>query len=278
MNQVNIPVYKITVPITKTELTLSVRGDYHYGVQDVNLSEMEHALKKEQDQYRGNQFVLYTGDMIENNLNNSIGHGYDMVIRDPAIQLRDMRDTLVRLQKHLYGRGFRNVKTSGDLQGILAAGVIGNHEYRSRNTAGQWIQEEMYGPAKILDMRMNGIIELNVTNPKLKISKLYRIFVSHRPNKGNATSIEAILRAVKKRKGDIPADIYVYGHYHRRVIHPDATYNEQGEFKKVLYVINPSPISYMEYADWSGFSPLSTGWHVNCFLPLEANRYPYGLV
>jgi len=274
----NVPVYKVTVPITKTELVLSVRGDYHYGVRDVDLPEMEQVLRREQDQHRGNQFVLYTGDMIENNLNNSIGHGYDMVIRDPAVQLKDMRDVLVRLQRHLHGNAFRNVKTDEDLRGVLAAGVIGNHEYRSRNTAGQWIQEDMYGPAKILDMKMDGILELNVVNPKLKISKLYRIFVSHRPNNGNATSIEAILRAAKKRKGDIPADIYVYGHYHRRVIQPDATYNEQGEFKKILYVVNPSPISYMEYADWSGFSPLSAGWHVNVYLPLEKEKYPYGKV
>ncbi len=278
MEQMNIPVYKVTVPITKTELALSVRGDYHYGVRGVNLQDMERVLQREQDQHRGNQFIIYTGDMIENNLNNSVGHGYDIAIRDPHIQKTEMRDALVRLQRHLHGNSFRSVRTDGEHKGVLAAGVIGNHEYRSRNTSGQWIQEEMYGPAKILDMQMDGILELTIVNHKLKISKLYRIFISHRPNKGNATSIEAILRAVKKRKGDIPADIYVYGHYHRRVIHPDGTYNELGEFKKVIYVVNPSPISYMEYADWSGFSPLSTGWHVNVYLPLEKEKYPYGKV
>lgn len=274
----NIPVYKVTVPITKTELVLSVRGDYHYGVNGVDLPEMERELQREQDQHRGNQFVIYTGDLIENNLTSSVGHGYDIKIRDPHQQKLEMKDALVRLQRHLHGSGFKQVRTDGDHRGVLAAGVIGNHEYRSRNASGQWLQEDMYGPAKILDLRMDGILELTVTNIKLKISKLYRIFVSHRPNKGNATSVESIIRAANKRKADIPADVYVYGHFHRRVIHPEGMYNEQGEFRKVLYVVNPSPIAYMEYADWSGFSPLATGWYVNCYLPLEANHYPYGKV
>jgi len=277
MVQTNIPVYKITVPITKTELVLNIRGDYHYGVKNVDIAEMKTVLKREQDQHRGNQFVIWTGDLIDNTLNNSIGHGYDMAIRDPAIQLKDMKEALIDLSKHLYGNNFKPIQsTEGNYKGVLSAGVLGNHEYRSRNTAGQWIQEEMYKPAKILDMKMDGIIELTIVNSKLKISKTYKIFVSHRANKGNATSIEAIIRAVKKRKSDISADVYVYGHYHRRVIQPDATYNEHGEFKKILYVVNPSPISYMEYADWSGFSPLEASWYVNCYLPLEG--YPYGKV
>jgi len=278
MEQINIPVYKIIVPITKTELVLSVRGDFHYGVEGVEIPDMLRVLKREQDQHRGNQFIVYTGDIIENNLNSSIGHGYDLKIRDPHQQKTDMRDALVELQKHLHGQGFNRVQITGEPRNVLSVGVTGNHEYRSRNASGQWIEEEIYSPAKILNLRMNGLIELTIVNHKLKISKLYRLFISHRPNKSNATSIEAILRNVKKRKGDVPADLYVYGHYHRRIIFPDGTYNENGEFKKVLYVINPSPISYMEYADWSGYSPLASGWHVNCFLPLEANRYPYGLV
>jgi hypothetical protein len=275
MEKICIPVHKITVPITGTELTLSVRGDYHYGVEGVDLNDMVQALKREQDQHRGNQFILYTGDMIENNLNSSIGHGYDLAIRDPHQQKIEMRDALIELQKHLHGLSFGKVT---DEKGILSAGVIGNHEYRSRNTSGQWITEEMYTPAKILDLRMNGLIELTIVNVKLKISKVYKIFVSHRPNNANATAVESILRNCKKKKADIPADIYAFGHFHRRVIYPDGTYNENGEFKKVLYVVNPSPITYMEYADWSGYSPLASGWHVNVYLPLEKEKYPYGKV
>lgn len=277
MEKVSIPVYKITVPITKTELVLSIRGDFHYGVAGVDLADMIKIYKREQDQHRGNQFVLYTGDLVENCLNSSIGHGYDLKVRDPHQQKTDVRDALIEVQRHLYESRFSKVQPE-NLKGVLSAGVIGNHEYRSRNASGQWIEEEMYGPAKILNLRINGIIELTIVNPKLKISKLYRLYISHRPNKSNATSIEAILRNMKRRKGDISADIYVYGHYHRRVIYPDGAYDSDGTFKKVLYVVNPSPISYIEYADWSGYSPLAAGWYVNCYLPLEQDRYPYGRV
>lgn len=277
--QMSIPVYKITVPITKTELTLRVSGDYHYGIDGVELSEMLRVLKREQDQHRGNQFIIYTGDLIENNLNSSIGHGYDLKVKDPAQQKDDMRDALIDLQKHLYGANqFKRLRTSGTHKGVISVGTVGNHEYRTRQSAGQWIQQDMYGPSKILDLCMNGIIELTIVNKRLKLERTYRIYVAHRPNKSNATAVEVILRNCKKKKGDIPVDIYTYGHFHRRLVHPDAVYTQDGQFKKVLYVVNPSPISYVEYANWSGFAPLSAGWYVNVYLPLDPNGYPYGKV
>lgn len=279
MEQGNIPVYKVTVPITKTELTLRACGDFHYGLAGVEKSEMLRVLKSEQDQHRGNQFIVYTGDLVENNLNNSVGHGYDIAIRDPHVQLSDMKAALIEVQKHLYGNnGFKRLNLSRYPHKTLAVGCIGNHEYRTRNASGQWIQEEMYGPSKILDLRMSGIIELTIVNKKLKMQKTYRIFVAHRPNKSNATAVEMIIRNCKKKRGDIPADVYIYGHFHRRLIHPDARYSTDGEFKKVLYVVNPAPLTKVEYADWSGFSPLASGWYVNTYLPLDPDKYPYGKV
>jgi len=273
----SIPVYNVTVPITKSALTLSVRGDFHYGTRGVDKDEMVRVFKREQDQHRGNQFVLYTGDIVENNLNSSVGHGYDIEIRDPDDQVKAMKDALIQVQRHLYGDAeFKKVDMKS--QRILSAGVVGNHEYRTRNTAGIWLQEQMYLPAKIMDMKVQGLINLKIVNQKLRMEKTYRIYVSHRPNNSNATSIELILRSSKKKKADVPADIYVFGHYHRRLIHPDGAYNQNGQFKKVLYVVNPSPIMYMEYADWAGFSPLSSAWYVNVYLPLDQSSYAWGKV
>lgn len=278
MESNNIPVYNITVPITKSELTLRVCGDFHYGIRGVDKEQLITTLKREQDQHRGNQFILYPGDIVENNLNNSIGHGYDIEIRDPDDQVKHMKDALLKLQRHLYGQtAFKKLSTK-HLNKVLSAGVIGNHEYRSRNAAGLWLQEQMYGPAKILDMRIQGLINLKVVNKKLKMEKTYRIFMSHRPNNSNASAIETILRAIRKKKADVQADIYVFGHYHRRLIYPDGAYNNEGKFKKVLYVVNPSPILYAEYADWAGFSPLNSAWYINIYLPIDQNLYPYGKV
>lgn len=273
-NSINI--YNITVPITKSALTLRVCGDFHYGLRGVSKDELIRVLEREQDQHRGNQFIVYPGDIVENNLNNSVGHGYDIEIRDPAEQVKDMRNVLIRLQKHLYGRSqFGKLHTNDP---VLSAGVVGNHEYRSRNSAGIWLQEQMYGPAKILDMRIQGLINLKIVNRKLHMEKTYRIYVSHRPNNSNATSIELILRSAKKKKADVQADVYVFGHYHRRLIHPDGAYDADGKFKKVLYVVNPAPIVYAEYADWAGFSPLSSAWYVNVYLPLDPQMYAWGKV
>lgn len=276
----DIPVYNITVPITKSELTLRVTGDYHYGLDRITTMEMVRVLKKEQDKHRGNQFIIYTGDLIENNLNTSIGHGYDIAIRDPAVQKDGMRDALVTIQKHLYTpQKFKSVRlTSNEMTGVLSAGIIGNHEYRTRNVSGQWLQEDMYGPAKILDMRINGLIILTIVNKRLRMSKTYRIFASHRPNKSNATSLEVIYRNCKKKRADIPADIYVYGHFHKRLVLTDGCYDNDGKFKKVLYMINPSPLFNVEYADYAGFSPVSAGWFTECFLPLDPDQYAYSHV
>lgn len=271
-----IKVYNITVPITKSALCLRGVGDWHYGIRGVDLKEGERVLMREQDQHRDNQFTIYTGDMSENNLNGSVGHGYDIQIRDPSQQVKEVADSLKRLQLHLYGKSaFDRLDGRGP---VLSAGVVGNHEYRSRNSAGVWLQEQMYGPAKILDMRIQGLINLTIVNKKLRMQKTYRIYVSHRPNNSNATSIELILRAAKKKKADVQADIYMFGHYHRRLIHPDGVYDQNGKFKKVLYVVNPSPVRYAEYADWAGFSPLSSAWYVNVYLPLDPNQYAYGKV
>lgn len=275
--EANIKVYNVTVPITRSALTLRICGDFHYGIAGVEKDNIERVLKNEQDQHRGNQFIIYTGDIVENNLNSSVGHGYDIAIRDPADQVKEMKSTLISLQQHLYGRNeFKKIQASGS--NVLSAGVIGNHEYRSRMTAGIWLQEQMYNPSKIMDMKIQGLLNLKIVNRKLKLEKTYKIFISHRPSNSNAASSEYVMRAAKKKKGDVSADIYVYGHYHRRLIIPDGMYNENGRFKKILYVVNPSPIAYVEYADWAGFSPLDSAYYVNVFLPLDSQMYPWGKI
>ena len=74
MAESTIPVYRITVPITKDELTLSISGDWHYGVRNVSKSEILRVAHKESDQHRGNIFRILTGDMMENALKSSEGH------------------------------------------------------------------------------------------------------------------------------------------------------------------------------------------------------------
>ena len=274
----DIPVHKITVPITGSELILHVRGDFHYGVENLSIPEGLRVLKREQDQHRGNIFTIETGDWIENSLNGSVGHGYDVAVRDPDKQIKGVVDFMTEVNKNLYGRNWNTVNPKLRNEGTLSAGTIGNHEYRTRKEAGLWTQEDMYKETKTLNLGIQGLLELTIVNKKLKLSRTYMIYVNHRPTTGAATTVESIIKACKRKRADIPADVYVYGHVHRRVIQPDVVYDVKGKMKKVLYITNPSPIQYMEYADWNGFSPTGSAWYVNCRLPLDPNAFAWGKV
>lgn len=281
MSESKVPVYKITVPITKHELTLSIGGDWHYGVRNVSKDNIIESAHKESDQHRGNIFRIFTGDLIENALKTSVGHNYDISIPDPQEQKDQMQDILKEIMEYQYGKAaFNKININRTLRDCRAVGCCGNHEYRTRKQTGQWIDRDMYNAGKILSVGIQGIIELKVVNRKLKLEKVYRIFVSHRPSTSSTSSLSGLMRAVHKKRADVPGcDLYVFGHFHKRVITPDGHYDSKtGEFKKILYVINPSPMYDCEYADVAGYSPLVTGYHVNCFLPLEKNKFPFGIV
>lgn len=277
-----LPIFKITVPITKDKLVLNVTGDFHYGVRGVPKSEILRELKKEHNQHKGNIFRVFTGDLIENNLTNSIGHGYDLLISDPSVQRNDMMDILKELSEDMYGKqNFKRMRVSNsNLKGCLSAGCCGNHEYRSRRTAGVWLDRDMYQAGKILSLGIQGIIELKIINKKIKMSRTYNIYVSHRPSKTNATSIEAMLRAFRRKKADVPGiDVFVFGHFHKRIIEPDVHFDKTtGQIKKTLYVVNPSPMIDAEYAEVASFSPLEVGHYINVFLPLDKDKSPFGIV
>lgn len=278
MSESKIPVYKITVPITKDQLTLSISGDWHYGVRNVNKNEIIRVAKKETDQHKGNIFRIFTGDMIENALKTSVGHNYDISIPDPQMQKEGMKDILKTIMLHQYGEtAFKQTSATSSYR---AVGVCGNHEYRTRKQTGQWLDKDIYDHAKILSAGMQCIIELTIVNKKLKLSKTYKIYVAHRPNSSTTSSLAGIHRSLVKKRSDVPGcDLYVFGHFHKRIILPDGFFNSvTGTFQKVLYVINPSPMYDSEYADVAGYAPLGIGHYVNCFLPLDENKSPYAII
>lgn len=275
-----IPIYKITVPITGTELVLSTGGEFHYGVKGIDLETIKFILKQENTKYKGNIFRLWVGDLIENALKKSIGHNYDIEVPDPEIQKTNMTAALIEISKHMYGSNFNKIKTTDSLDGVLQVGCIGNHEYRTRKESGQWLDKEMYNPAKILSIGLNGILELTIINKKLKLSRVYKIYLSHRPSSTSATSEDSIIRAIKKKRADVPGcDLYVFGHYHQRIIRPDGYIDSKtGLYKKALLVVAPSPMYGIEYADVAGYGTHLTGYNVHTYLPLDPIMNPYGIV
>lgn len=277
----SIPIYRVTLDIVSTVATLSVSGDFHYGVRGVR----EEDVVNELTQSRKDIFRIFTGDNSENSLKTSVGHNYDVLIPDPEDQKEGAIRILSKIMK--YQIGSKNwskyeAPTAEKHEHAKAVGVGGNHEYRTRKLTGQWLDKEMYSTAKILPMGMEGIVELTLRNKKLNLSKTYRIYVSHAPGKANtsATSTESILRGFRKKQSSLPGiDVFAFGHFHKRFIHSDGYFDSiSNKFRKVMYVINPSLLTQSEYAVESGYPLLEKGYSVEIYLPLDEDEQPYGII
>ena len=271
------------MPITGTEAVVNVCGDFHYGASDVTKKQIIDALNESTNKHKGNLFRVFTGDLIENQLKTSVGHNQDVAIADPAVQKEDMIEILQETNKKLYGQAWGKLKfdkTGKTFNDIRAVGVEGNHEYRTRKMAGQWLSREMHEAGKVLDMKFGAIVELTIFNTKLKMEKTYRMYITHRPSKTTGTSLEAILRSFKRKQSVIPGvDILIFGHFHRRFLSADGYFDSRAdEFKKILYVVNPSPMHDVEYADEAGYPPLKVGFYVDLFLPLDPKAQSYGVI
>lgn len=238
------------------------------------------------DKNKGNIFRIFTGDLIENQLKTSVGHNYDAGIPDPDNQIKDMIDILTKTNKHLYGdKQWKSIKTENwdtrrEFEDIRSIGVEGNHEYRTRKLSALWLCKLMHIPAKVLDMEMQAIVLLTIYNKKLKKEATYKIFVSHRLSKTDACSQEAMLRGFAKKQSTLPGiDLIVMGHTHKKFLSSN-TYTDvaNGETKKVLYVVNPSPMGAVEYAQEAGYPPLDSGYYINVHLPLDPAVPIWGVV
>lgn len=285
MGKNSIPVYNLTVPCSGDMLTLQLRGDQHYGLNSLTKEEIVETYIEQQNIHKDKLFVVELGDLLEMNLNSSVGHGYDVRIRDPQVQLDDMKEAYQTITKHLYGEEVWNkLKFTGPgkqktFQFCKHVGVIGNHEYRARTTTGIWVNSILYDHVKILDLGIRGIINLKIENKKAKISKTYSIFISHRPSAASSGQVSTITRNCQSMMSSAPyASIYLFGHYHRRMIWPHARYDKDGQCEKVLFAVCPSPIENTEYAEWAGYAPVESALYSNIYLPLDKNEQPWGHV
>jgi hypothetical protein len=272
MEEPKLTVLNITLPVSTLVTTLFTSGDIHYGVKGVSLNDFVTESKKE-FAATPDKFLILTGDNTENSIAGSPGHGYDVEVKDPQKQMDHMSEALKQISKSLYGSAWNNYDRTTN--GCKAVGLIGNHEYRTRKSSGIWLSEQQYYPGKILDAKVSALIKLTLVHKKLKLSKTYTIFASHRPYCSDASTLESIIRSCRRKKADIPADIYCYGHFHRKVAIPDSCFDGNGKFKKVLYAINPSPMCNVEYADWAGYSPLNVGWFQKVYLPLDPVKHAW---
>jgi hypothetical protein len=279
-------VFKIRNQIEGSELILNIAGDFHYGVNGVSKDYLETELNTIATQHNGNIFRIFTGDLIENQLKTSVGHNYDAELADPSVQKTHMIDVLTNTNKTLYGESkLNNLKTINKKKdniynNVLSVSVDGNHEYRTRKVAAQWLTKEMCEQSKTLYLGIQAIVDLTIYNKRLDMERTFKIYVAHRPSKTDAGSPEAILRAFRKKQSSFPGvDIFIFGHFHKMFLHANGYFDiKSRKFKKVLYAINPSPVCESEYAEEAGYVPIKSATYQNLFLPLNPNLEIYGII
>ncbi|MCP3683997.1 MAG: hypothetical protein GY861_15050 [bacterium] len=279
---VNIPVYNIEFQLTtQSFIALHVRGDQHLGLKGLDLEQLELDYKREQDTYRNHILVLDTGDWLECNNKTSVGHGQDVLISDTTIQMNMAKEFQDRVDQHLYGtKRFKSMKACSRkvTKHARRVGVIGNHEYRVRKNSGIWLNTELYSGKGVIDAGIHCILSVTLINKKLKLSKNYRIYLAHRLSNSGGVSLATLLRSFDKKKGDVDADIYVCGHYHKKLIIPGVKYTSAGKKKKIMYVCNPAAFDNTEYARWAQYSPIESNSFAQIYLPIGATENIKGTV
>ncbi len=269
----NIPVFNIEMPITKDFVILNVRGDEHIGHKSLDIADMKSKLLAEQAKYKNHMFVVNTGDMIENILKASTGSLNELAIADPAKQVDAALELYDELDRDLYGKAYDKLVpcTRTRTKQARRVGVIGNHEYRSRIFSGVWLNKQLYGIKGVIDGGIHCIINLKIINKKLKLSRVYRLYLTHRLSNATSISDTTLLNHFKDKKSMLDADVYITGHYHKDYAFSDTKYDAAGIVKKVLYVCNPSPING-EYAAMAMYNPIINGYFKNVRLPLNKDE------
>jgi len=123
----------------------------------------------------------------------------------------------------------------------------------------------------VIDGGIHCLINLKLINARLKLSRTFRIYITHRLSNSTSVSDTTMINHFKDRKSLIDADVYICGHYHKDFCMSDTAYDINGKVKKILYICNPSGIS-AEYAAISMYNPIVQGYFKNIKLPINKNE------
>jgi UDP-2,3-diacylglucosamine pyrophosphatase LpxH len=237
-------VYKI-LPVELSEefdeLELYAVADVHIGERESRLEDFERFIDFILD--KPNRYVLILGDIINNNLKNSVGSVYEDTI-PPSQQKKKAKQLLKRLQSR------------------IIAIVSGNHEFRSHKDTDQDITEDI---AEYLDVPYSpDVIYIKLTFGKKQNGKrqCYTIYATH-GFAGGRTPGNALNRLEDLSK-NIEAEIYIVGHTHKKIAHkamfhkPDLQNNVIREVEQ-LFINTASWVSYGGYAKRKGMRPQARG-------------------
>ncbi len=192
------------------------------------------------------RFIVLNGDLMNNNLANSVGSAYDDLI-SPNDQKKEVRRMLNPLRERIW---------------VM---VGGNHEQRTKNNAGQDITEEIAEHLGVPYSEDEALLKITLgkrtDNQKRMV---YTMYMTH--GNGGGKKPGGTLNNLEDLSKNILADIYVVGHGHKRLGHkalfryPDLRNNKIVE-KEQLYTAAAGWLKYGGYPVRKMYRPQVRGAH-----------------
>lgn len=214
-------------------------ADIHLGNKGCNLEKLEQIVKLINE--TPNCYTILLGDLTETATKTSIGLGIFDEDFHIDVQLASVKKILKPLAE----------------QGKILGALIGNHEMRLAYTVNL---NPTYMICESLDIPYfgyQGYLSLAVGN------QTYRILATH--GKGNASTPQGKIAAVRKLVNIADADIYLMGHIHGRMYDNDIIHEMDEQSGTVVprirhYVVCGSFLEYWgTYAEMKLLSPAITG-------------------
>ena len=234
-------IIQVDLPESLNRIELYPLADIHLGdtlLKDKQFCDFIQMILTEE-----NRYIICNGDLISNNLKNSIGSVYEDTI-PPSQQKKEIR---------------RMLEPAKDR--ILAM-TSGNHERRSKKEADQDITEDIAEWLGVPYREEAALIKLSFGKKENGKRQVYTIYATHgwaggrKP--GNA------INNIEDLSKNVFADIYLVGHAHKRIAHralyylPDL-YNNQVREIEQLYVSSSAWLEYGGYASHKGMRPQVSG-------------------
>ncbi len=191
------------------------------------------------------RLILLNGDIINNNLINSVGSPYEDLI-SPNDQKKEARRMLEPLRKRI----------------LVATG--GNHENRTMRAAGLDITEEIAEWLGVPYRENEAIVKLSIGSGRNGKPVVYTLYMTHGSGGGKRPGSK--LNNLEDLSRNIFADIYVVGHWHSRIGHkpifrfPDHRHDRIVEVSQ-LFTASAGWLNYGGYAMQKMMRPQIRGAH-----------------
>ena len=227
-----------------TKVDIYAVSDMHTG--DILFHHVEFHRFSEFILEKDNRFILINGDIMNNNLANSVGSSFEDII-PPNDQKKEVRRLLMPLRDR------------------IVAMTGGNHEARTKKNAGLDITEEIAEHLGVPYSEDEVFVKVSLGKRSENGKKyIYTIYMTH--GNGGGKKAGGTLNNLEDLSKNILADIYIVGHGHKRIGHkalfryPDLRNNKIIEMPQ-LYTSAAGWLKYGGYPVRKMYRPQVRGAH-----------------